>query len=375
MRRALVLLPIVTALVSGCMMEVGDAGETESQQAGVRVFNGKKPNGKKPNGTVTTLRQRHLRKGSFSGTTANGAGFSKLTLVNPNGVEASRLYATLDGGGNVNGTGFIGATMNGNVADHLGNVEGVSLRFDDVEQDVEDSTIWWYTVRVRRGNGAWYPICEDEAGNGLRAVAVGNRWDWRENHVNGLDRIGDANAITFLCEGYAMAKCVDWGLKPWKNVNEWDAEGHVHSVPMWFSHQSCVRALLLDVCGRNDPQTTDGTEIDIWNFNAVLADDVGWEPRFEAGWGIDGAVCVGYDRWSRNGNSFANYVAATCPNNNGGWTHNDGTWCVEHSAASSFDPGYFWDNVANYDQRQWVETESRELGFGGETVPHDPWEL
>jgi hypothetical protein len=98
------------------------------------------------------------------------------------------------------------------------------------------------------------------------------------------------------CRGGAIAKCVEWGYRPWATAVECDDE-RCFEISLTDHHQACTRMARADYCGDGTPHTENGTLIDIYDdlsppiASAEAAGHHSW--GVEAEWGPAGATCVG----------------------------------------------------------------------------------
>jgi hypothetical protein len=177
-----------------------------------------------------------------------------------------------DAGAPLSGADLVGSTWTGVLSD--GNTVG--LRIDDARQGTgANADVWSYRFSVS-ANGIWQPLCLEHAGNEHFADTVGGTWNLAQGVPGGGSYDPDAPQFTIACRGYAIAKCVELGYKPWT--------GHARELV------TCVRALRADYCGDGTPYTVDGTLVDIYDHLGVQVDDQDWVP--EAAWTPEGARCV-----------------------------------------------------------------------------------
>ncbi|PCC71873.1 hypothetical protein SAMN02745121_03225 [Nannocystis exedens] len=165
--------------------------------------------------------------------------------------------------------------------------EAWQLRFDDIHADPSDPTgeVLFYDISVR-GPGhrsEWTSLCHDPTGAPTQAIPLANSWDLATGA-----RIDDPGVVTFACRGAVLAKCVEWGYRPWAEVDGVSLADH---------HQACTRMARADYCGDGTSHTRDGTPIDVFDplkgaiQQASTLGAPGW--AVEAEWGPDGAVCLG----------------------------------------------------------------------------------
>lgn len=135
------------------------------------------------------------------------------------------------------------------------------------EDDPKDPGIVRYTLTYQGKN-----VCEGDN----QGIFVPGTWD-----ATGA-RHESADLVTFACFPGAIAKCVNWGYRPWQEGID--------------THQACTRMVRADYCGDGASHTRNGTPIDVFDdlgVNAPERADLG----FEAAWGPDGATCVGHTRY------------------------------------------------------------------------------
>lgn len=129
-------------------------------------------------------------------------------------------------------------------------------------------------------------------------------------------------SFTFACFDGVIAKCIEWGIVPWRDVSGVTIAGIGGTVPGVSLHQACTRMARADYCGDGISRTMNGTAVHYYSvFNTSLG-LVGWQPPpgtwydpdheadpryrmfFEAAWrpatqpGQPGAICLSKKRWS-----------------------------------------------------------------------------
>jgi len=208
----------------------------------------------------------------------------------------------------LSGSAFTGvATINGEQvmltsedmigAELLLNREGepFTLRFDDIYINPANPTgdTYFYKVSVfDPDDGTWASLCRDSYGQPTEAIALRNHWD-----PNTGARVGDPAAVTLACRGAALAKCVEWGYRPWATV-ESCVGGVCSQVNLTDHHQACTRMARADYCGDGVPHTLNNTPIDVYDRlmpRIQTQASSGKEWKVEAEWGPNGALCVGKD--------------------------------------------------------------------------------
>ncbi len=154
-----------------------------------------------------------------------------------------------------------------------------TLRIDDVyvDPDNADGDVYFHKVTyLDAESGVWMPICEDDPSN--EAIVMEGVWD-----EDSGDRLDLEGVFSFSCRNGVVAKCVEWGYRPWA---EQDGES------LQPAHQACTRMARADYCGDGTPHTLNGVAIDIEDqLETSLQTFETWWP-YEAEWNEDGAVCV-----------------------------------------------------------------------------------
>ncbi len=250
-------LLIPPLLAAGCV-DGGVGVDTHTHavvQDNASSLNGVRLNGVRLNG----VRLNGVR---LNGVRLNGV---RLNGVRLNGVRlnGSELTATA-GGVEVPESELIGSTWSGTLSDG----DTLPIRIDEIAHDA-DLTI--YTVRYRTIDG-WIDLCD-----GAGALAVAGTWNYDEGVPQGGRYRANDKDFTFACRGFAIAKCVEVGYRPWLDRAALLA--------------GCTRALRADFCGDGTPYTVDGTVLNIYDHQGIQSDDAAWP--LEAQWDKHGAACIG----------------------------------------------------------------------------------
>jgi hypothetical protein len=232
---------------------------------------------------------------SLNGVTLNGVTLNGVTLngVTLNGVtlNGSSFSATrvIDGvpytisGAELKGARFAVTTATGTFR----------IQFDEIQLDPYNAAgdVYLYDISVHDlVNNTTAPLCTHN-GDPAPAIPIVNSWDLETGA-----RHNDSTVVTFACRGGALAKCIDWGYRPWAASERCDG-GACETVSLADVHQACTRMVRADYCGNGVPHTTDGTLIDVFDHLTPSlqvrssTEGVLWE--VEAEWGPDGAVCIG----------------------------------------------------------------------------------
>jgi hypothetical protein len=231
------------------------------------VSNGTNLNGTNLNGT-------NLNGTNLNGTSLNGGSLAGADLDNLH-LEGSQLVAQHGQGATLGGADLIGARLTGT----LDNGAALPLRIDDVTQGQGDAAdIYYYYVSYRRADRSWGSLCADASGNATGAIALAGRWSYAQGVAGGGAHIADAASFTFACQGGALAKCAEWGYKPWRSVGGTNLAAH---------HQTCTRVVRADYCGDGVSHTENGQMINLYDQLGVQTDTRNW--LGEASWDENGA--------------------------------------------------------------------------------------
>ena len=194
-------------------------------------------------------------------------------------VEAvgSAFRVTLSDGRNLGSADLVGAVLS------IPGPSGVPqrIRIEGVETDPADpegeAQLHALSIQDPR-SGAWTSYCDPGPDGLTMAFPMSGSWTGDGRHLHD-------GALTLVCTGGAVGKCVRWGYKPWRSA----ADG----TSLWDYHQACVRMVRADYGGDGVGHTRNGTPIDLFDRLGIQkpASDPG-VLTFEAAWGIDGALCV-----------------------------------------------------------------------------------
>lgn len=270
-------------VVAACLAVVAvgcgtESSELEAPTLRTQVAELVSPNGRNLNGR--NLNGRNLNNSELGGMLvsvayagAHDAAGKPLSNVRLQGSA----FVGLDGTTPVTGAGFVGAHFVGK----LGDGSTLPLRVDSISQGSGvDSDLWSYQVSYQGSDGSWRSVCQDANGGAVSAIAVAGRWNYLQGVAGGGEKIEDATAFTFACEGAAIAKCMHFGYKPWATVNGESLAGH---------HQACTRMVRADFCGDGASHTTDGQWVNLYDSVGVQTDTESWS--VEAEWNEAGARC------------------------------------------------------------------------------------
>ncbi len=286
-------LVALVGLSTGCYSgpdSWGDGDEVEREYQ----INGDSENGFRYNSF--RINGKSFNSGSFR---INGTALENFDVV------GSEFVGTMIHAGQpveLSGEDFLGAEID-MLADKLIDGEMVevelTVRIDGMFPDPEEADKILHLVsQFNAESGDWEPLCTDEEGNETEAILLGGTWDSETG-----DRVDGESRATFACRGGVLAKCVDMGYAPWRTAKIKTGEETKEWVSLVDHHQACTRMLRADYCGTGEPNTINGTIIDVGdrvkrykvdgqkfkgNIEAYASD---W--TYEAEWGPDGAVCVG----------------------------------------------------------------------------------
>ncbi|WNG28590.1 hypothetical protein F0U62_34745 [Cystobacter fuscus] len=231
-------------------------------------------------------------EGVLASVALNGARLKKKKLSDLR-LEEGQLVAS-SASHSLEGVVFQGKTLDG---------KSVEVALCRAEPDETDPSLMRYQIEVWKPKQAMWenPCMATGSVSTPRALAVPGVWDARGA------RQEVAGKFTFACEAGAIAKCVEWGYKPW-------AEKDGKSLA--DIHQACTRMARADYCGDGNNHTRDGNPIDVYDERKVMTRSTVsselWDVRrgsFEAAWSAEGASCLSHTRDGR----AVDEVMAECP--------------------------------------------------------------
>ncbi|HEX8819152.1 MAG TPA: ADYC domain-containing protein [Archangium sp.] len=195
--------------------------------------------------------------------------------------------------------GLAGALLQGTASDG----QPVEVALCGAEPSPDDATMFWYRIEVWNAESASWenPCVATNRVSSPRALAVRGVWD--ETGAR-QDKPGK---FTFACENGAIAKCADWGYKPWAKKD---------GRSLADLHQACTRMTRADYCGDGRSHTREDNIIDMYDGLQLLTRtteaSATWNPSqasFEAAWTPDGASCLAR---TRDGEALET-ILAQCP--------------------------------------------------------------
>ncbi|HKE18455.1 MAG TPA: ADYC domain-containing protein [Kofleriaceae bacterium] len=209
---------------------------------------------------------------SLNGMSLNGMSLNGMSL---NGTQLTGKKAS---GATVTGAQLVGARMVGTLSDG----STLDLRIDSAATlPAPNSDVWAYAVRYALADGTWSPLCGESGGAPVLAIPLTGTWNYDSGVSGGGSWTSSSTSFTFGCRGTALAKCVEFGYKPWKTVDGVSLRNH---------HQACTRMIRADYCGDGTPWTQNGTQINIYDSLGIQTDAAtNWS--IDAQWTSEGALC------------------------------------------------------------------------------------
>ncbi len=275
-KRNLVILGVAAATVLGAcddalvQPEVGEVTQRSTQTNGL-LLNGMLLNGLLLNGLLLNgpdAPTDYIVLTEFAG---------KLKLVTESWLVGSEWRAKTDAGDTWSGTELDKAHLVFEVREN-GVVSERRVKIRGVRQPAPGSDVWSYDLDIKLG-GAWQPLCLDNVGDPTDAILLANAWEPSGERLASTP----ASVMTFACRGAALAKCVEFGYRPWASVG---------GVSLSDAHQACTRMLRADYCGDGVAHTTNGTPVHVLDQLGIQNVDPNSQYVVEAEWGPNGAVCL-----------------------------------------------------------------------------------
>ena len=212
------------------------------------------------------------------------------------GIEGTQLRVSLESGRVLWSPELVGAVLNLTLP---GGTTG-RVRIERVGKDPEDQDgdIFLHRFLVAESSDNWVDLCDSDASGARWAFPLRGQWDSEGR------RISDSG-FTLICASGVIGKCVRFGYKPWKTIQE--------GASLAPYHAACVKAVRADYCG-NRGTTRDGQPIDIFDTLGIQRPEEtqgSLAMPFEAAFSEAGAVCVAHTRVPENVTLDA--LAAECP--------------------------------------------------------------
>jgi len=205
-------------------------------------------------------------------------------------VEGTRFKVTLSDGRTLTSNQLVGATLTLAIGGGTARV-----RIDAIERDPEDKAAglseadatWLHTFSVQQADGSWNSLCmagPDGRKQGFPVAGV--------VAPDGRLTPSAPDRFEITCTSGAQGKCIRFGYKPWHTMP--------NGQPMRDAYNACMRMVRGDYGGDGKAFTLDGQSIDIFDHMGVQKADNDPAQAFEAGWTVDGAVCVNHVRVRKN---------------------------------------------------------------------------
>ncbi|MEJ7603213.1 MAG: ADYC domain-containing protein, partial [Kofleriaceae bacterium] len=255
-------LAVASLVLAGCVVddETDDRVEVSETAQDVIVANGMSLNGMSLNGMSlngTALAGKIINSASTTGRSASGG-----TMIATWGTTlTSSVLASL-----------VSSTWTATLSDGT----TLPLRIDTAAKGTGiASDIGMYGVSYQSSAG-WQPLCGYEGSTAVLAVVVAGTWSYLADVAGGGAYTTSTTQMTFACRGKAIAKCLEFGYKPWT--------GRVNQLA------ACTRMMRGDFCGNGHSYTVDGTQLNLYDNVGLQSDTAAWVK--EAEWTINGARCV-----------------------------------------------------------------------------------
>ena len=263
---------------SGCALD-GTDEQVGGEQQELVGNNGMSLNGMSLNGM--SINGMSLNGMSLNGMSLNGMSLNGMSL-NGMSLNGSQLGGVTGEGQPVSGTALVGATLDG----VLSSGDTLPLRVDSASHLAgSNSDVWAYAVSFQ-ADDAWHPLCgtgsDDQP---ILAIPLTGTWSTESGVPGGGAWTDSSTAFTLGCRATALAKCVEFGYKPWKTHAGELLRDH---------HQACTRMLRADYCGDGKSWTANGTPINLYDGIGIQADDATW--AVDAEWTAEGAICTNHIR-------------------------------------------------------------------------------
>jgi hypothetical protein len=218
---------------------------------------------------------------SLNGMSLNGMSLNGMSL-NGMSLNGSQLGGVTSGGQPVSGDALVGATLDG----VLSSGDTLPLRIDSASHLAgANADVWAYAVAFE-ADDSWHPLCGNGSdGQAILAIPLTGTWNLGSGVAGGGSWSDSGSAFTLGCRGTALAKCVEFGYKPWKTHAGTSLRDH---------HQACTRMLRADYCGNGQSWTANGTPINLYDNVGLQSDEAAW--AVDAEWVAEGAICTNHIR-------------------------------------------------------------------------------
>lgn len=200
--------------------------------------------------------------------------------------------------------------------------QGRKLKFQirDVELDPKDpekETYLYTAFYLDTSDSKWKNLCKPDAEKVAKAIVLTGSWNDTEAYIE------SSQQVTFAFTNGAIAKCVRFGYKPWKNVKGKSLRDY---------HQTCTRMVRADYCGNGKSHTRDGTLIDFYDVLDIQKPSPEKEMVFEAAWRPNGAICINRPRWEET----LSEIRKECPERLTGRINENGSCATAQKARQNW---------------------------------------
>lgn len=212
-------------------------------------------------------------------------------------VDRTEFVVQLASGRVLRGAALEGATLTLATGSDSA-AERVRISEVKVDPNDPDREITLYHLFAIDPAGQETELCEPNADGERWGFPVQGQWDREGTHVSN-------RGYTLTCGDGAQGKCIRFGYKPWKTLQD--------GTSLEPYHQACIRAVRADYCGGHGT-TRDGMLIDIYDTLGIQTRDPRGDTagvRFEAAWTPSGATCVAHTRVPEN--VTLDRLATECP--------------------------------------------------------------
>lgn len=207
-------------------------------------------------------------------------------------VQGTEFVVTLSDGRALRSRELVGATLSVATGD-----SAVKLRIESVEPDPGDEganyraapSVILHTFSYQGADGQWRNFCDPGVSGRRQGFPIAGR-----ARPDGTIERADPGVFEITCVSGAQGKCVRLGYHPWETRSD--------GAPMLAAFNACVRLIRADYSGKGQSSTRDGEKIDIYDNFGIQTKAADPSLEFEAGWTVDGAVCVRHTRVKENAN-------------------------------------------------------------------------
>jgi hypothetical protein len=195
---------------------------------------------------------------------------SSLTHAQPQlAVDGTEFVVTVPDGRTLRSADLVGATLKIGAGG-----KSLEVTIASVEEDRRATVgrVVLHRFLVRDETGRPKDLCTPDA----------------ERRHHGFPVPDGRGGFDLTCTSGAVGKCIRWGYRPW--------EEEPGGPPLRALHKACVHMARADYGGDGGTSTRDGTIIGMQDRFGIRRFDQRLPMRFEAAWGVNGAVCVARPR-------------------------------------------------------------------------------